>query len=197
MKKRVIIIHCWGGTPQDCWYLGAKEEIEKRGFEVLVPEFPDTENPEQEKWVAKLAETVGEPHENIFLIGHSLGTIAILRYLETLKEGEKIGGAVLVAPYTNNLGFKELDSFFQTPLDFEKIKNSCLKIIGIFSDNDPYVALEQAEILKNKLGIEAVIKHNAGHFSTLEGDGEFNATEDFYLEMVMILEKVVTATRKI
>lgn len=202
MKKKVVIAHCWGGTPEDCWYQSAKKEIEARGFEVIAPEFPDTENPQMEKWVAKLTEAVGEPHENIsheytFLIGHSLGTVTILRYLETLPEGQKIGGVILVAPYVYNLGFAELDNFFKTPIDYEKIKSRCVKFFGIFSDNDPYVPLSQAEVLKEKLDMEILVKHNAGHFSNLEGDGEFGDSEDFSMELTSILEKVATATRMI
>ena len=37
--------------------------------------------------------------------------------------------------------------------------------MAIASDNDPYVPLEQGEVLKEKLGAELIIKHNFGHFS--------------------------------
>lgn len=202
MKKKVVIAHCWGGTPEDCWYFSAKKEIEARGFEVIVPEFPDTENPQMEKWVVKLAEAVGEPHENIsheytFLIGHSLGTVAILRYLETLPEGQKIGGAILVAPYVYNLGFKELENFFRTPFGYEKIKSRCVKFFGIFSDNDPYVPIDQAEVLKEKLDMEILVKHNAGHFGSEEEDNVYTDMGNFSMELAGILEKVAIATRMI
>jgi predicted alpha/beta hydrolase family esterase len=163
--KRVIIVHCWDGYPDYCWYPYAKSELEKRGFAVEVPTFPETSEPKQKLWVPKLSEIIGRPDENLFLIGHSVGCITILRYLETLEDKEKIGGAVMVAGFTDDLGFDELKNFFETPIDFDKAKQHCPKFIGIFSDNDQYVPLKYSDIYKEKLNAEIIIKHNMGHFS--------------------------------
>ena len=43
--NRVIIIHCWEGYPEYCWYPQTKKELEKEGFEVRVPEMPETISP--------------------------------------------------------------------------------------------------------------------------------------------------------
>lgn len=164
--KRAIIIHCWEGYPNYCWYQWVKKELEKKDFEVLVPAFPETELPKQDKWVPYLAKQVGTPDENLYLIGHSVGCVTIMRYLETLEAGQKIGGAVLVAGYTDDLGFKELENFFQTPLDFEKIKTGSKNgFVAIHSDNDQYVDMKYADILKEKMGADVVVKHAMGHFS--------------------------------
>jgi predicted alpha/beta hydrolase family esterase len=56
--------------------------------------------------------------------------------------------------------------FFETPIDFRGIRERSKNgFIDICSDNDPYVALEYGDILKEKLGAEVVIKHAMGHFS--------------------------------
>ncbi len=102
--KKVIIVHCWEGNPDYCWYPNTKEELEKRGYEVVVPEMPETNMPKFNKWLQKLKEVIGEPNESLYLVGHSLGCITILKYLESLKENQKIGGAILVAGFTNDLG---------------------------------------------------------------------------------------------
>ena len=44
MKKRVFIIHGWEGYPEECWFPWLKTEIEKTGFEVVVPNMPDADN---------------------------------------------------------------------------------------------------------------------------------------------------------
>lgn len=163
--KRAVIVHCWGGQPEYCWYPYVKKELESRGFQVEVPTFPETEAPKESLWVPKLAEVVGQPSEDLYLIGHSVGCITILRYLETLRPGEKIGGAVMVAGFTDDLGFKELTNFFTEPINFGEIKKHCPKFIGIYSDNDPYVPLKSADVYKEELGAEITIKHNMGHFS--------------------------------
>lgn len=164
--KRAIIVHCWDGYPDYCWYPWAKKELETKGFSVQVPAFPETGAPKQTKWVPVLKEQIDKPDDELFLIGHSVGCITILRYLETLKEGERVGGVVLVAGFTDNLGFEELKNYFETPIDFAKIKaKSKNGFIAIHSDNDPYVDLKFGDIFKKALGAEVIIKHAMGHFS--------------------------------
>src|SRR3989344_2686921 len=43
--KRIIIIHCKGSHPNDIWYPWVKAELEKRGFEVQIPELPNPDEP--------------------------------------------------------------------------------------------------------------------------------------------------------
>lgn len=164
--KRAIIVHCWSGYPNYCWYPFVKHELEHAGFSVEVPEFPDTDAPREDAWVPFLAECVGKPDGQLFLIGHSVGCVTIMRYLETLKLSEQVGGVVLVAGFTNNLGFDELKNYFETPLDFPRIRSKSKNgFIAIHSDNDPYVPLKFADVLNRELGAEIVIKHAMGHFS--------------------------------
>lgn len=174
--KRVNIIHCWGGVPDYCWYPWLKKELEAKGFEVRVPAMPDTDFPKQKLWIPKMHEVIGDPSEDLILVGHSIGCISILRYLETLKEGQKIGGAVFVAGFTDDLGFDEIKNYFETPIDFEKVKSHCAKFVAIHSDNDSYVPLQQADILNEKLGADVIIKHEMGHFSG-SVDDEKSCTE--------------------
>jgi uncharacterized protein len=174
--KRVIIVHCWSGYPEYCWYPYAKDELEKRGFEVLVPAMPDTDEPKLTEWLPKLKEVVGIADKNTYLIGHSLGCITIMRYLETLSADQKVGGVVFVAGFTDDLGFDEIKNFFETPIDFEKIKSRTYKFIAIVSDDDPFVPLDRSDILKEKFGAELIIKHKARHFSGA-ADGEQACTE--------------------
>jgi len=174
--KRAIIAHCWGGYPDYCWYPWVKK-LESRGFEVSVPAFPDTDNPKFAEWLSKLKETVNEPDKNLYLIGHSLGCITIMRYLETFAENQKIGGVVFVAGFNENVGFEEIKSFFETPMDLEKIKNKVKDgFVAIHSDDDPYVSLKYADIFKEKLDAKIIIKHNAKHFSGAV-EGEENCAE--------------------
>ncbi len=163
--KKAIIVHCWGGYPEYCWYQDTKKKLEKNSFQVFVPQMPDTDKPNLKNWLPKLKEVADEVDEQTFLIGHSAGCITILRYLESLPENKKVGGVVLVAGFTDNLNFEELKNFFETPINFELIKSKANKFVAIHSDNDPYVPLFHGDIFREKLGAELIIKHNALHFS--------------------------------
>ena len=163
--KRAIIVHCWSGTPEYCWYPYVKKELEAEGFEVVVPALPGTDQPELARWLPIARAIIGTPDEETWLIGHSAGCITILRYLESLSAGETIGGAVLVAGFIDSLGYKELENFFLEPLNFAAIRKHCARFTLIHSDNDPYVPLAQGILLKEVLQAELIVKHRAGHFS--------------------------------
>ena len=167
--KKAIIVHCWDGVPDSRWYPETKKELEELGFSVQVPAMPDTDNPSMKTWVPTLSAAVGEPDADTFLIGHSIGCATIMRYLEALPGGQKVGGVIFVAGFTDNLEFEELSNFFETPIDFEKVKTKANKFVAIQSDNDPYVPIKHGDILKRQLGAELIVKHNAGHFSKEDG----------------------------
>src|SRR3989344_2952524 len=95
MNKRVFVIHGWGGGPEEGWFPLLKNELQGHGLEVIVPAMPNTDNPKIEEWVSSLAKMVGQPDENTFFVGHSIGCQAILRYIESINK--KVGGAVFVA----------------------------------------------------------------------------------------------------
>ncbi|PIP28645.1 MAG: hypothetical protein COX29_00065 [Candidatus Moranbacteria bacterium CG23_combo_of_CG06-09_8_20_14_all_35_22] len=193
--KRVIIVHCWEGYPQYCWYPWVKKELEARNFEVIVPAFPETEMPKMDKWVSKLQEVIGELDEELYLIGHSIGCATIMRYLETLEDIQKVGGVVFVAGFNENIGFDEIQNFFETPIDLEKIKvKSKNGFVTIHSDDDPYVDLKYSEIFKEKLEAEIIIKHNAKHFSG-EIEGEESCIE--LQEVIESVEKLLNNLIKI
>lgn len=177
MNRRVFIVHGWGGHPKENWFPWFKQELEKKGFEVFVPQLPDPENPRIYNWVPKLAEVVAAPDEQTYLVGHSMGCQTIARYLEFLPEDKKIGGAVFVAGFFKRLtgledepGIPETDKhWLRTPLDLQKVKSHLNKSIAIFSDNDPYVPLDNQDDFGDKLGSKIIVKHQMGHFNQSAG----------------------------
>lgn len=187
--KRAIIVHCWGGYPEYCWYPDVKRGLERLGFEVTIPAMPETDSPNLGKWLPKLKEVIGKPDRDTYLIGHSIGCATIMRYLESLTLGQEVGGTVFVAGFTDGLNatkYPEIQNFFTTPIDYKKIRSHCSKFVAIQSDNDPYVPLKQADILKKEFGAEIIVKHNAKHFSGA-ADGE---------ESCLKLTNVISAVRK-
>lgn len=174
--KRIFIIHRWDGKPEGDWYPWLKNELEKKGFFVEVPSMPDTSEPKMEKWVSFLKKTVGKVDENTFFVGHSIGCQTILRYIESLKNNEKVGGCVFVAGWFNldNLEDEEVRKvvkpWIETLLDFDKIKKKVKKIIVFISNNEPYgFVKENAKIFIEKLGAKVIIEKERGHFT--EDDG--------------------------
>ena len=144
---KIIIVHCWEGNHDVNWYPWAKVQLELKGHDVFVPDMPDPSKPTIEKWVAELEKIIGTPDGNTYLIGHSIGCQAILRYLE--KSNSPIGGALFVAGwfYLENLKDKQsakiAGPWINTPINIEKIKKNLPKSVLIISNNDPYGAFDK------------------------------------------------------
>src|SRR3990172_10079404 len=99
--KKVYIIHGWGGNPDEGQLKWLREQLTQKGFEVIAPEMPDTENPEIKKWVGYLSKIAKDADENSYFIGHSIGCQTIVRSLE--KAGKKVGGVVCIAGWLTRL----------------------------------------------------------------------------------------------
>jgi uncharacterized protein len=161
--KKAIIVHCWEGSPEYCWYPYVKRELELKGYQVEVPFFPDM-FPLLSKWVEKIDRVMGVPDQNTVLVGHSLGSVAVLRYLESLPPGHQVGGAVLVSGFVSNLGLKLLANFFRDPWDFQTIKSRAREFVLIASGEDPYISPEHTGLMKDNLDAR-VIWMPGGHFT--------------------------------
>lgn len=193
MKKRIFIIHGWDGYPEEGWFPWLKKELENRGYNVFVPQLPDAGSPRIFNWVPVLAKNVGVTDEETYFVGHSMGCQTIARYIETLSPNSRVGGAVFVAGFFKRLTGLEDDSdvretdkhWLETPLDLSKVKSHLKKSVAIFSDDDPFVSLDNQEDFRDKLGSRIIIEHHRGHFSGSKG----------VLELPVALEAILSLTK--
>jgi len=191
-KKRVFIIHGWGFKPKHNWYPWLKKELENKDFEVVVPEMPNTEEPEIDAWVQRLEEVIGELDEQTYFVAHSIGCQAVLRYLE--KADKKIGGVVCVGGWFELTGIEDEGEevavaarpWLETPIDFERVKNTTDTFIAILSDDDYYVSFEKhKKMFKENLDAEIVVEKKKGHFVKDDGVTELPSA----LESVLKISK--------
>lgn len=174
--KRVFIIHGWASWPSDCWFPWLAKELEERSFLVSLPEVPNPKEPNIEKWVRTIKEACGTPDENTFFVGHSFGCFGILKFIESLSEGSRIGGIVLVGGRLVRDGFPKIN--------YEKIKTIAPRITAILSDNDYHVPLSENEIYERELSAHVMVLHDRGHFSRKEDITELPEARNALLSMV-------------
>lgn len=173
--RRIFLIHGWGGSPQGDWLPWANKVLTEVGYDVYVPEMPDTNHPKIDPWVNKLTKVVASPKSNDIFIGHSIGCQTILRYLEKLGEGQKVNKIILIAPWWYLTLGKDEDPKVAEPwlksfVDFEKVKERANTYVCVFSDNDPFVPFKKnLEFFKENLNPDIVIKSGLGHFTADEG----------------------------
>lgn len=190
MQKEVVIVHKWGGHPKSDWLPWLKNELEKRGTKATIPIMPNTEEPKIEEWKSHLRKTVRKPDENTYFVGHSIGCQAILRFLEMLPKDTKIGGAVFVGGWFKLKNLEASDEiqtakpWIEEKIDFKDIRAKMRKSVAIFSEDDPYVDLENADVFRKKLGSKIVIEKGRGHFTEEEGVFELDSALNCLLEMM-------------
>ncbi len=178
----IIIIHGSFGSPEENWFPWLKAELEGLGVKVFVPAFPTPEGQSLAVWMKAFEEYRQYLNEETILVGHSLGPAFILNVLEGLNKPVK--ACFFVAGFIGNLRNPEFDelnkSFADRVFDWKKIKENCKQFFVFYSDNDPYVPIQKAQILGQMLDTEPIIVKEAGHFNDAAG----------YTTFSRILEKI-------
>jgi uncharacterized protein len=157
----IIIIHGLGGSPQEIWFPWLKEELERLGHTVFVPEFPNPKLPQLNEWLAHLNNF--EIDQNTIFIGHSLAVPLTLHFLEK----HKLKAAFFVGGFCNLLsgGLDKYIRSFIKPFDWQTIKQNCSQFYVFNSDNDSYVPLSKGKELAENLGVKLNMVKGAGHFN--------------------------------
>lgn len=163
--KNALILHGTGNNSKDNWFPWLKKELQDKGYEVWVPDLPQANNPNLERYNKFIFSNWEFDSESI-LIGHSSGAFAIMGILEELPDDVVVKKAIMVAGFKNDLGLRSINELFLKPLDYKKIKKRAKEFILIHSDNDPYVDLEHGRVLKEWLGGKLLIMRGQKHFST-------------------------------
>lgn len=164
MSKSILIFHGWNANPQEHWFWQAKVEWEKLGWQMEVPELPGDYFPKKEQWIKVIKKF--QPDQNWTLIGHSLGGVAILRYLE--KAPKKIKQAILVATPFESMNFGALDNFFDGGFEWEKIKKNCPQFDLVYQDEDMAVPVEHGKNYAQKLEGRIHVVPGFNHFHSID-----------------------------
>ena len=161
MKPKVIVLHgSLGCTKDSFWLPYVTTHLRNKGFTVISETFPDNQLARIAYWMPFLKSL--EPDENTILIGHSSGAILSMRY----AQDHKVLGSVLVSAYHTDLGDEDekKSGYFTTPWEWEKIKNNQKWIIQFASTDDPFIPIDEARFIREKLTTTYFEFTNEGHF---------------------------------
>ncbi|QES89516.1 RBBP9/YdeN family alpha/beta hydrolase [Rhizosphaericola mali] len=168
MSKRLFITHGYMAYPGKHWFPWLKEQLSPLGVEVTILKMPNPDKPILEEWIATIQENVKQPDTETYFIGHSLGCIATLQYLNTLNI--VTGGTILVAGFDQKIKeLPELNNFVTPPLNYTKLQEQATPFIVFGSPQDYIVPFSMTQKLANSLEAELISIPNAGHF--MQDDG--------------------------
>ncbi|MCB1114630.1 MAG: alpha/beta fold hydrolase [Chlamydiia bacterium] len=161
MKKVIFAPGNGGCSTKELWYPSLQKELESQGVEVIAADFPDPELARSIYWIPFLHDEL-KADENTVIVGHSSGAIAAMRYAETYP----ILGSVLVGAYHTHLNMEteKLSGYFDTPWQWDKIRNNQKWIILFASQNDPWIPVQEPRFLHTQLNCEYHEFYDKGHF---------------------------------
>lgn len=186
-SNNIFIFHGTEGHPKENWFPWLKQELEAKGYNVIVPQFPSPPvvPARVSEWFNVLKEYDKYIDENTVFVGHSLGGIFTLRVLEKLEHPVKaaffVGAPIGVKPILN---YDRDSSFSGFDFDWDNIRSKAKNFVVYQSDDDPYVGLGNGKELARHLGIELSFIPNAGHFNTKAGYTEFGDLKDKFLDIL-------------
>lgn len=165
----ILILHGIGGYAGKHWQQWLHDECVKLKHQVLMPTLTDADHPDRFMWLAEIQNLLSDVNlEELIIVGHSLGVVSGLDFIETCDE--PIKALISVAGFYQDYGL-ELNSYFmqQKRLDIELVRRKIINSYVIYGDDDPYVPQLTLSDLTQALDAEEYIIENGGHVNTDKG----------------------------
>jgi predicted alpha/beta hydrolase family esterase len=176
--SQLVIVHGFLSTPRHHWFNWLKARFERQGIAVFLPRLPNPRMPMLADWLATLKQTLPCPDENTWFIGHSLGCITLLHYLDSLTAHHKVGGTILVSGFSEPLPkLPQLDTFTRHVPCFSDLKAVIQQRIALLSLNDQVVPPHMTLQLSRQLSAELYSFADCGHFLGCDGFTRFPALD--------------------
>jgi predicted alpha/beta hydrolase family esterase len=122
-------------------------------FEVLNPHMPQKDNAKYDQWKLYFEKILKILDRDVILVGHSLGSIFLAKYLSENIIDKNIKGLFLVAPAFDDEGMEDepLVSFSLSDKTLQKIKDQVNNIFIYHSKDDLIVPYTHSEKFKGVL----------------------------------------------
>jgi predicted alpha/beta hydrolase family esterase len=165
----IVFIHGYTASSQINWYPQISRLLAEKDIPFTIPDLPGGKRPHVDEWLAKIHEAVAQSQKPLVLVGHSLGTRALLLYLE--KYQPHLRAAFLIAAFNNELynsdryGGITYPDFFDHTIDLNIIKPLVDKFVVIHSKDDSSISYGQGEEIAQQLDADLRIYEGRGHFS--------------------------------
>ncbi len=183
--KKVFLVHGFGGQPNGGWRPWLMSELDKIDIYACALPMPTPSTPVCSEWVEEIHRYVEKnKNDEIYLIGHSLGSPAILNFLES--KDVLVSGVILISGRCINPTREETMSFYRKggTFDFDKIKAKAKNFLVIHGNNDDVVPFENAEVMSKGLDAELIAVKDGRHLGGKDGFSEFPLVLERLIEMM-------------
>jgi|SRR3989344_1635013 len=169
---KIIFIHGYTASSKADWYPSISKELDKLSIDYSIPDLPGGEHPHAAEWIERIHEEVLKTDKPLILVGHSLGTRAVLLYLE--KYPRRVEKVFLIAAFSNDPkngqrhDGETYPDFFTHTIDLEKIKSLVDQFIVIHSKDDSSIPYEQGKQIAQELKAKFITANQRDHLSSVD-----------------------------
>ena len=184
-KGNIILIHGFNGIPKV--YNWLQEELTKKNYNVIIPEFPPREKCKYDSWSKILDKYKTEFNDKTIVIAHSIGNEFFMKYCYNNK--------IKVKMYISLAGFAEyfecegkdvlnsvLKDFLVGEIEIEYFKKIEIEKYSIYSNNDHIVPLNVLKKYPIEINAKPIFIEGIGHMGKKSGITRID-------EIIKIIEK--------
>jgi predicted alpha/beta hydrolase family esterase len=150
-SKRILILHGYNTTIDECFYKYIGHQLSKMGHIVNIPILPNTDNPND----VEQSKSIHGKYD--IIIGHSFGCVTALKYISNLNYN--LESLILISGFIDNKFYKgdpdiiNLKNSSDCNFDFKRIKSIVSDIYVLYPNVDTCVTRTQVEKLSKSLGV--------------------------------------------
>jgi hypothetical protein len=167
---KIIFIHGYTASSKTDWYPTIIPMLEKNDVDFVIPNLPGGKHPHSEEWLRLIDREFQKTMKPVVLVGHSLGTRAVLLYLDQYKR--RVQNVILIAPLSNETknakrrNGEAYPDFFMYKIDTSKIKPLSHKWLIVHSKDDDSLDYEEHGLaLSREMKIPLLTFSSRLHFS--------------------------------
>ncbi len=163
---RIVFVHGYKSSVSQHFWPWLSDTLKIRGHEVFAPELPSPEAPVCQEWVEAIRKSIHRPGGDTIFIGHSIGCVALLHYLEQADMAGTPKLIILIAP-PFNIESERFQTFFDPMVDFETVMWKGQEFIIIHAKDDMVIPLDHAQRYEHELNGVLKVQETGGHFNTV------------------------------
>ncbi|HBO99886.1 MAG: Esterase [Candidatus Uhrbacteria bacterium GW2011_GWF2_41_16] len=166
---RIILIHGFNASPDMNFHPWLREQLRERGFEVVSPrlQLPADQEIDLPVVMEDLKQQIGHLKGEDVVLGHSLGGLLALQYLEAVEMMETPRAVILVAtPWkVSRPGLRHL---FFDDLDADVLMWKAREFVVVHSKDDKLVPLDHGRKLAESLKARFIERDGDDHYMAAE-----------------------------
>jgi len=174
VRKRVLLLHGWGGSDYPHWQAWIAGEIAKDYGYVCFPLLKNPHFPTKNAWLKELDEIMQSFKPEV-IICHSLANTLWFHYA-CQKRVEGVEHLLLVAPPSNSCDIETLKTFFPCELP-QNLQAENITLVT--SNSDPYMSQDEALELAENYELEHIVLEDAGHINAESGHREWKFVKEY------------------